>query len=164
MIRKRVSVDFGSCGGCCRVPACAFDRFSCAFYRLLPVRCCRPNAQPDLQVHTPHCAADLHSLSASMIEQLCFFVALVRSNPSAAFSIAALPTSRYAHRPRFRKIMRPTGEASRPVSGEFVCRLCEVGSSSSALRRTSQSINSGVLGDATVTGRFRDRKLVVSVE
>jgi hypothetical protein len=59
-------------------------------------------------------------------------------------------------------MMRPTGEASRPVSGDFACRLFEAGSSSSALRRTSQSRRSGVHGDATVTGRFRDRKLVVS--
>jgi hypothetical protein len=36
-----------------------------------------------------------------------------------------LPTSRYAHRPMFRNMMRPTGEASRPVSGDFVCRLSE---------------------------------------
>jgi hypothetical protein len=164
LIRKRVSVDFGSCGGCCRVPACAFDRFSCAFIAFCLFGVVGRTLNPICKSIQPHCAADLHSLSAPMIEPLCFFVALVRSNPSAAFSIAALPTSRYAHRPRFRKIMRPTGEASRPVSGEFVCRLCEVGSSSSALRRTSQSINSGVLGDATVTGRFRDRKLVVSVE
>jgi len=56
-------------------------------------------------------------------------------------------------------MMRPTGEASRPISGECVCRLCEVGSSSSALRRTTQNIRSGAHGDATVTGRFRDRKL-----
>jgi len=36
-------------------------------------------------------------------------------------------------------MMRPTGEASRPVSGDFVCRLFAAGSSSSALRRISQS-------------------------
>ena len=59
-------------------------------------------------------------------------------------------------------MMRPTGEASRPVSSDFAGRLFEAGSSSSALRRTSQSRRSGVHGDATVTGRFRDRKLVVS--
>ena len=62
-----------------------------------------------------------------------------RSNPITAVSAAALPTCRYAHRPRFRKLMRPTGEASRPVSGDIVRRLIEAGCSSSALRRISQS-------------------------
>jgi len=61
-------------------------------------------------------------------------------------------------------MMRPTGEASRPISSECVCRLYEVGSSSSALRRTTQNISSGAHGDATVTGRFRHWNLVVSVE
>jgi len=59
-------------------------------------------------------------------------------------------------------MMRLTGKAFRPVSGDFVCRLFDAGSSSSALRRTSQSRCSRVHGDATVSGRFRDRKLVVS--
>ena len=77
-------------------------------------------------------------MSAPMIEMSCPY-RVSRSNPIAAVSAAALPTSRYAHRPRFRKMMRPTGEASRPVSGDFVCRLFAAGSSSSALRRISQS-------------------------
>ena len=77
-------------------------------------------------------------MSAPIIEMSCPY-RVSRSNPIAAVSAAALPTSRYAHRPRFRKMMRPTGEASRPVSGDFVCRLFAAGSSSSALRRISQS-------------------------
>jgi hypothetical protein len=40
----------------------------------------------------------------------------------------------------FRNMMRPTGEASRPVSGDFVCRLSNSGFSSSALRRSSPSL------------------------
>lgn len=77
-------------------------------------------------------------MSAPMIEMSCPY-RVSRSNPIAAVSAAALPTSRYAHRLRFRKMMRPTDEASRPVSGDFVCRLFAAGSSSSALRRISQS-------------------------
>jgi hypothetical protein len=77
-------------------------------------------------------------MSAPMTEMSCPY-RVSRSNPIAAASAAVLPTSCYAHRSRFRKMMRPTGEASRPVSGDFVCRLFAAGSSSSALRRISQS-------------------------
>jgi hypothetical protein len=162
LIRKRASADSGFCGGC-RVPACAFDRFSCACYRLLPVAALP--AERSTRFASPHnliARPDLHFIRAN--DRTVVLYRVSRSNPLAAFSAAALPTSHYAHRPRFRKMVRLTGEACRPVSGELVCRLCEVGSSLSALRRTSQSINSGVHGDATVTGRFRDWKLVVSVE
>jgi len=36
---------------------------------------------------------------------------------------------------RFKNVMRPTGEASKPVSTDFVCRFRYIGSSSSELHR-----------------------------
>jgi hypothetical protein len=62
---------------------------------------------------------------------------------------AALPTSRYAHFAQHKNVMRPTGEASKPVSVDFDCRL-------SALRHrfcaaASQSaLAPGFRGDAPV--------------
>jgi hypothetical protein len=42
-------------------------------------------------------------MSAPMIEVSCFFIRVSRSNPIAAVSAAALPTSRYAHLLGFEK-------------------------------------------------------------
>src|SRR6185437_12049622 len=69
--------------------------------------------------NTSHCAAGPLSCPRQWSNR-CVRYRDSRSNPIATVSAAALPTSRYAHRPRFRKMMRPTGEASRPVSGDFV--------------------------------------------
>src|SRR5471032_2342127 len=59
-------------------------------------------------------------------------------------------------------LMRPTGEASKPVSGDFDCHRF-FGSSSSVLRRRlTERPGSGVSWRCTLTGRFRESKLVVS--
>jgi hypothetical protein len=59
-----------------------------------------------------------------MIERFCDLYRVSRSNPMAAVfhPRRCLPIVQ-AHRARVRNLMRPTGEASGPVSGDFVCRF-----------------------------------------
>lgn len=56
--------------------------------------------------------------------------------------------------------MRPTGEASRPVSGGLVCGLfrSQPALRHPDLRQTSQSLGSGFVANTTVTGRFRKKE------
>ena len=117
-----------------------------------------------VHVHTQSCRADKPAPVASHeCRTFAIFIAISGSNPIAAISAAALPNSRYAHRSRLKNLMRPTGEASEPISGEFVSRF-----SKPAFRHPivapppHRASCSGVPGDATVSGRFRCRKLVVS--
>src|SRR5262245_65274733 len=83
-----------------------------------------------------------------MTEPLCS-LSRYSQQPLSRGPAAALPTSRYAHRARFRNMMRPTGEASRPVSGDLVCRLLlekkkKLGENSVLGQRTVREISSGI--------------------
>ena len=58
-------------------------------------------------------------------------------------------------------MMRPTGEASKPVSGDFVAVYPKPAFRHPRCAAPHEPLL-WVHGDATVTGRFRNRKLVVS--
>ena len=92
-----------------------------------------------------------------------FFIAIATATPLPRFQPPALSIFRSTHLcSSFKILMRPTGEASKPVSGDFDCRLVSGSSSSVLRRRRTERLGSGVSRQRTLTGRFREGKLVVS--
>ena len=104
-------------------------------------------------------------ISARMSERVRFVIAIAKATPKAAVSARGVANHLLRASHRFRNLMRPTGEASGPVFGDFVAVLTlKPALHPPSRRRRAEPQGSGFLKAVqSVTGRFRDWKLVVSV-